>query len=409
MRIGVFSMICLGALAGCATPMRRPAPPTVINAATPPGFPPAVRLVTTDLHGFADWSSPIFAGIRKAAGDGPVDVLALSGGGSEGAFGAGALVGLTEARDRPRFELVTGVSAGALIAPFAFLGPRWDPELESAFTTDHRRLLSHPAWWRVASRLVFPLGQRHRDALFDMVDHYVTPALVAAVARATERGRRLIIATTDLDSEETVLWDMGAIAEHGGESARALFRDVLVASASVPGVFPPVLIRVRDGRHTYEEMHVDGSVTTPVFALPLVAGLRPQELPAWRGGEVYLIVNSQIARIPSTTPVSTLSILTRSFSASMTYKTREAILGTVNLTRTLGMRLRLTDIPADFPVANIVDFSPKFMRGLFDYGERCAASGRLWLTPEQSIKRNQVLEREPSGPATPCPGAAPSR
>ncbi len=406
MRIRLFSLICLGALAGCATPVRRPAPPAVINEAAPPGFPSTVRLVTTDLHGFADWAPSLFAGIRRAAHGGPVDVLALSGGGSEGAFGAGALVGLTEAHDRPRFELVTGVSAGALIAPFAFLGPRWDPELEAAFTADHRRLLSHPAWWRVVSRLVSPLGRRHRDALYDMVDHYVTPALIAAVADATRRGRRLIVATTDLDSEETVLWDMGAIAEHGGESARALFRDVLVASASVPGVFPPVLIRVSDGRRTYEEMHVDGSVTTPVFALPLVAGLRPQKLPAWRGGEVYLIVNSQIARIPSTTPVSTLAMLTRSFSASMTYKTREAILGTVNLTRALGMRLRLSDIPADFPVANIVDFDPQFMRSLFDYGERCAVSGRLWMTPEQSIRRNQVLEREPSGRATPCPATA---
>lgn len=409
MRIGVFSMICLGALAGCATPLRRPAPPTVINEAAPPGFPPTVRLVTTDLRGFARWAPPFFAGIRRAAGGGPVDVLALSGGGSEGAFGAGALVGMTEAHDRPRFELVTGVSAGALIAPFAFLGSRWDPELEAAFTADHRRLLSHPAWWRVVSRLVFPLGQRHRDALFDMVDHYVTPALITAVAHASERGRRLIIATTDLDSEETVLWDMGAIAEQGGEAARALFRNVLVASASVPGVFPPVLIRVHEGRRAYEEMHVDGSVTTPVFALPLVAGLRPQELPALRGGEVYMIVNSQIARIPSTTPVSTLEMLTRSFSASMTYKTREAILGTINLTRNLGMRFRLTDIPADFPVANIVDFSPRFMRSLFDYGERCAASGRLWLTPAQSINRNQVREGEPSGRATPCPGTVPSR
>ena len=348
---------------------------------------------------------PFFAGIRAAAGAGPVNVLALSGGGSDGAFGAGALIGLTAAHDRPRFELVTGVSAGALIAPFAFLGPSWDPELRAAFTTDHSRLLGRSPLWRFFNQLLFPLGREQGDPLFNMVDHYVTPALLAAIARATASGRRLIVATTDLDSEETVLWDMGAIAEHGGEAARGLFRDVLVASASVPGAFPPVLIRVRDGHRVYDEMHVDGSVTTPVFALPLVAGLRVADLPHLGGGEVYMIVNGQLARVPTTTPISTLAMLTRSFSAGMTYQTREAILGTINLTRHLGMRFRLTSIPVDYPSRTIVDFSPRFMRGLFDYGERCAASGQLWLTPEQSIERNTSAGRVRRAADTPCPGA----
>ncbi len=365
-----------------------------------------MRLVTTDLSGFERSTPRFFAGIRAAAGGGPVDVLALSGGGSEGAFGAGALVGLTAAHDRPRFELVTGVSAGALIAPFAFLGPKWDPQLQAAFTTDHSRLLGRSPLWRFFRGLLFPLGHKHDDPLFDIVDRYVSPALLAAVARATESGRRLIVATTDLDSEETVLWDMGVIAEQGGAAARGLFRDVLVASASVPGAFPPVLIRVRDGRHVYDEMHVDGSVTTPVFALPLVAALRAADLPRLGGGEVYMIVNGQLARVPTTTPISTLAMLTRSFSAGMTYQTRQAILGTIQLTRQLGMRFRLTSIPVDYPVGTIVDFSPKFMRGLFAYGERCAASGRLWLTPEQSIQRTTSAAGERRAADAPCPVAS---
>lgn len=405
MRAEILIVACLVGLGGCAAPARRPAPPTVINDAEPEGFPASVRLVTTDLNGFRRWAPGFFSGIRAAAAGKPVNILALSGGGSEGAFGAGVLVGLTHAHDRPRFELVTGVSAGALIAPFAFLGPRWDEELEAAFTTDHSHLLRRSAALQFVDRMLFPLGRDHHDPLFDMVDRYVTPALVAAVARQSEAGRRLIIATTDLDTEETMLWDMGVVAEHGGEAARALFRDILVASASVPGVFPPVLIHVRDGAHRYDELHVDGSVTTSVFTFPMVAGLRPQELPPLRAGALYMIVDSQLARLPKTTPIRTLEVLTRSFSAGMTYKTREAIIDTINLTGRLGMKFRLTEIPVDFPVSTVVDFSPRFMRSLFDYGERCAAAGRVWITPEQSIKRNMAARVQSTAANTACPGA----
>ena len=405
MRPKILLIVGLFSLGGCVAPPRRPAPPTVINEARPYGFPATVRLVTTDLGGYLRRAPQFFSGISAAAGGKPVNILALSGGGSEGAFGAGVLVGLTRAHDRPRFELVTGVSAGALIAPFAFLGPRWDAELEAAFTTDHSHLLGHSPSWQFVNRLLFPLGRDHHDPLFDMVDRYVTPALVDAVARESEKGRRLIIATTDLDTEETMLWDMGVIAEHGGEVARALFRDILVASASVPGVFPPVLIHVRDGTHRYDELHVDGSVTTSVFTLPLVAGLRPQDLPPLRAGELYMIVDSQLARLPKTTPISTMAVLTRSFSAGMTYKTRGAIIDTINLTGRLGMKFRLTEIPVDFPVSTVVDFSPKFMRTLFDFGERCAAEGRIWITPEQSIKRNIGARRQSTAADSACPGA----
>lgn len=407
MRGKEFCLVGLILVGGCTAPMRRAAPPTTINDAKPDGFPADVRLVTTDLGGWASRAPEFYSGIRDAAAHGNVSILALSGGGSEGAFGAGVLVGLTRAHARPRFELVTGVSAGALIAPFAFLGPRWDPELESAFTTDHSHLVSRSPGWHFLTRLVFPLGNKRHDPLFDLVDRYVTPAMVDAVARESAKGRRLVVATTNLDTEETVLWNMGAIAERGGETARALFRDVLVASASVPGVFPPILIHVRGDGREYDELHVDGSVTTSAFTFPLVAGLRPQELPPLQGGELLMIVNGQLASAPQTTPLSMIAVLSRSFTAASNYKTRDAILTAIGLAGRLGMRFRLTDIPADFPDASVVDFGPRFMRKLFDYGERCAEEGRLWITQERAIKTDTPVDPAAPGTEPACPGAEP--
>jgi len=398
----ILVLVCMFVLVSCATAPRRPAPPTVLSNAVPAGFAPTIRLVTTDLAGFSSRASSLFSSIRRAAGNEPVNILELSGGGSAGAFGAGALVGLTDVRERPRFDLVTGVSAGALIAPFAFVGPSWDAQLKTAIMTDYRGIFGGSTFWQFVSRLMSPLGNKSDGPMFRLVERYVTPELIAAVARESESGRRLIVATTNLDSGETVLWDMSAIAEHGGNAARVLFRDVLVASASVPGFFPPVLIPVQEGTQAYDELHVDGGITTSVFALPMVANLLPH-LPSLDGGKLYIIVNGQLAHLPKTTPVNTLSILKSSSSAAETYNTRRAIINTINLTDRLGMQLRVTALPASFPVRHSLDFDPEYMRQLFDYGERCAAGGHLWLTPEQANKLNMSARPEREGEPPVCP------
>ena len=375
-------------LAGCQSVPRRPAPTHLIDQATPVGFSPAVRLLTTDQQGFATRAPVFFRGLRAAATDGSVDILALSGGGSGGAFGAGALVGLTRARQRPQFELVTGVSAGALLAPFAFLGSDWDARMQQAFSGNGTRELLTSPRTTLIMRLLFPMGRRGHNPLFKLVDGFVTPDMINAVARANATGRRLIVATTDLDKQETVLWDMGAIATQGGTQARALFRDVLVASASVPGIFPPVLIHVRDGGHNYDEMHVDGGVTTSVFTMPLIASIDADDLPQLRGANLYMIINGQLAHRPQTTPTHTIDILSAGFSAEMTYKTREAIISNLAAAHRLGMHFHMTEIPADYPQANFIDFDPHAMQALFDFASTCAKRGQLWLTAAQSIQRN---------------------
>ena len=404
----LLALLCLGLLlAGCQTAPRRPAPPDLIGTATPAGFPASVRLVTTDQKNFASLAPAFFSGLRAAAAtDGSLDILALSGGGSGGAYGAGALAGMTRAHARPRFEMVTGVSAGALLAPFAFLGPDWDARMHDAFTGERSaELLRSPAG-SILSRLLSPRGLPYHNALFKLVDHFVTPQMIVAVAREAASGRRLVVATTDLDKHETVLWDLGEIARHGGEKARALFRDVLIASASVPGVFPPVLIRVREGGKEYDEMHVDGGVTTSVFSTPLIAGIQSTDLPLLRGAHLYMIVNGQLARTPQTTRYNTVDILANALAAELTYKTREAIVDNIAASRRLGMQFQLTEVPVDYPQASFIDFDQAHMQALYDYAADCAERGLLWLTPEQSVRRNMGAHHALVSGVPACPAAA---
>ncbi len=394
-------------LAGCQTAPRRAAPPDLISTATPDGFVPGIRLVTTDPRTFSALAPAFFGGIRAAAADGSVDILALSGGGSGGAFGAGALAGMSRAHTRPSFEMVTGVSAGALLAPFAFLGSSWDERMRKAFTGERSARLLRSPKRTILARLLSPRGLPHHNALFQLVDHFVTPQMMDAVAREADKGRRLVVATTDLDKHETVLWNLGEIAQHGGPAARTLFRDVLVASASVPGVFPPVLIHVHDGAHEYDEMHVDGGVTTSVFNTPLIAGIQSTELPQLRGAHLFMIVNGQLARAPRTTRYNTMDILSNAFAAELTYKTREAIVDNIAASHRLGMQFHLTEIPVDYPQASFIDFDQQHMQALFDYAADCAARGLLWLTPAQSVRRNMGIQHVAVAGVPVCPAAAP--
>lgn len=408
MRRTVVLLLILTLLAACSSVSRRPPPPRLITEAIPDGYSSNVRLLASDVYRFGEISPKFFQGIRDSASDGTVDILALSGGGAGGAFGVGALTGLSRAHARPQYELVTGVSVGALMAPFAFLGPEWDDAMQKALGGDATaRLLGGSPSRTLIARVFFPMSSRH-GALYQMVDHFVTPAMIEGVARENAKGRRLVVATTDLDKGETTLWNMGAVAALGGETARTTFRDILVASASVPGMFPPALIHVHVGDQHYDEMHVDGSVTVPVFATPIIAELHPEALASLRGATVYMIVNGQVHHFPRETPVETIPVLTSSFGAGLTFKTRETIAETIAISRQLNMRFEMTSIPADYPLNSFIDFNPQHLRTLFEYAVSCAERGQLWVTPEQGLLRNLMVNRlPPSGPPS-CPTEDPA-
>lgn len=305
--------------------------------------------------------------------DGVVDFLTLSGGGSNGAFTAGIMRGWTQSGDRPDFEVVTGVSTGALAAPFIFLGPEWDDELEEAYSGGAASTLlqSQGLGALVGS------GIYKGEPLRALVERYVDEALLRAVAAEFAKGRVLLVATTDLDSQRGVSWDMGAIASAGTPEALELFRTVLVASASIPGAFPPVLISSNSGDLKFEEMHVDGGVTTPFLAIPEALWAYHEPSDRLKSTRFHVIVNGRMDPSFSVTGDSMGGVLGRSVETLL----RASLLTTLEGNRAFAERndvfFRVAALPED-SMASPLDFSPAAMRAVFEVGRTGALSGEIW-------------------------------
>ena len=173
------------------------------------------------------------------------------------------------------------------MAPLAFAGQDWDRQLTEAFSGEQTQHLMHASW----AGAIFGASVYQGEPLAQLVDRYVTDDLLTAVAREAEKGRLLLVATTDLDTEQSVIWNLGLIAQQGGAKSRRLFRDVLIASVSVPGIFPPMMIRVEQAGEDFEEMHVDGSATAAMFFIPDIGAILPDPLEPLHGGHLYVLVN----------------------------------------------------------------------------------------------------------------------
>ena len=380
-------------LSGCAGNPRRLAPLGHDASAMVPGFPAEIRWIGSTRRDIELRSPGLLRQVQRAADGGPVNVLVLSGGGAGGAFGAGALVGLSQRGTRPDFQIVTGVSAGALIAPLAFLGQDWDSQLTEAFSGASTQHLMHANW------LGALLGDSvyRGEPLAHLVDRYVTDELLRAVARESQRGRLLLVATTDLDSEQTVFWNLGLIAEQGGPRAKRLFRDVLIASASIPGVFPPVMIRVEQAGRSFEEMHVDGSAMASLFFMPDVAAILPNPLVPLQNGHLYVLINGPLRTPAATTRDQTFSILKRSALATLQGGTRAGIEIAYSVAQRHHMSIAVTDIPDVYPFGGALEFDMSKMRALFGYGEHCALVGELWSAPIDALDQAPA----PAGLSTP--------
>jgi hypothetical protein len=403
------ALALLGALmlAGCGTLARpegplRIAPESLIRVTDP-------RIRSDDTQKLQALADQIESRLSRA--DGQESILALSGGGANGAYGAGVIVGWTERGDRPAFNVVTGVSTGALAAPFAFLGPEWDDELREAYVGGGTTgLLSARTFAAFAAPSLFS-----SRVLRDLVDRNVTPELLRQIAVEHAKGRRLLVATTDLDTQETVIWDMGVLATQGDEDALKLFRDVLVASASIPGIFPPVLIAgVTGNGQVVADMHVDGGVNTPFLAIPedLLLWTNPSRHRA--DSALYVVVNGQLGRNTGVTPGRIDGILSRTYDSMSKASLRVSLAATAAFGARNGMKVEVSAIPDNVTVSSL-KFDTASMQALFELGRTRSAGGQAWVPVTPSGQpaplvaiQNAPDSQIPEALAAPPPPAAPA-
>lgn len=337
-----------------------------------PDAEPPVRLFIDDRERLAMFEAQVERGLQVGP-DGRFDVLALSGGGANGAFTAGLMSGWTESGSRPDFEVVTGVSTGALAAPFVFLGPDWDNELADAYIGGAADGLLRPQ----GLGAFFGSGIFQDAPLRQLVERYVDEAMLAAIAEEHRKGRTLIVATTDLDAQRGVSWYMGAIAAHGGAEAVKLFQDVLVASASVPGVFPPVLIESSNGGVVFREMHVDGGVTTPFLALPEDMWSYRDPSGHLRGARLHVVVNGKLSPSFAVTSDTPQTVLGRSIDVLLRGALISALAGNRAFAERNGVQFRYAVIPDDLD-AQPLSFRTESMRRVYEAGRQGALSGDIW-------------------------------
>lgn len=370
-----------------------------------PGIPNVRYWVDKDLEPFAR-DAMILVGREKACLERtgragpmpPANFLAISGGGDNGAFGAGLLLGWTQSGTRPEFKVVTGVSTGALIAPFAFLGPEYDDKLKTVYTTISPKDVVEPRSFLAA---ITSDALADNRPLWELLPRYVDAEMLAKIAREyNEKGRALLVATTNLDARRPVVWNMGAIAASGHPKALELFRRIMLASAAIPGAFPPVLFDVEIDGKPYQEMHVDGGAMAQVFLYPprLMASLQANgsKVPE-RERHVYVIRNARLDPDWQAVERSTMTIAGRAIN-SLIHTQGIGDLYRIYLTAQRdGLDFNLAYIGEDFNAPHKEEFDNGYMRALYDYGYQRAVKGYPWqkappgllLTPPAEAKESK--------------------
>lgn len=360
------ALVC--GVTACSSLPRTPYTAQQASLATVPGMGP--------VRAYADATAAEIAAVaeRPEGRRNGFSYLALSGGGGDGAYGAGVLNGWTASGTRPDFAIVSGVSTGALIAPFAFLGSAYDAYLTDFYTSGiAESLVQAPS----IANVLFGSGLFGDGKLREIIGRYVTPDLLTAVAAEHAKGRRLYVVTTNLDQQRAVIWNMGAIAASGAPTAADLFRDVLTASASVPAVFPPQLVDVQAEGRTFQEMHVDGSVVIPVFTLP--QGFLPRTRVGRGQADIYVVINGRLEPEFDVTQNNTLAITGRSFTTASRARTRATLSATETVSRRTGIGFNLTYIDETDPTAAAArGFDTAYMRSLYNAGYEKGKTGRFW-------------------------------
>jgi len=307
----------------------------------------------------------------------PANFLAVSGGGDDGAFGAGLICGWSDSGKMPTSKLVTGVSTGSMIAPFAFLGGAYIGRLRTLYTTIKPEDISEDAGLFGA---LFGEALADTEPLARLISRYVDQQMLADIAREYARGRLLLIGTTSLDEQRPVIWNLGAIAGSGHPGALELTRKVLLASAAIPGAFPPVMIEVDAAGRRYQEMNVDGGAVVQTFLYPPDTGLRVDLRSAEhaRQRHAYIVRNGRLDPDWAKVDRRFLKIVGRAISTMIHYSGYNDIIRIYATTKRDGVDYNLAYIEPDFPDIKHEEFDPAYLRALFDYGYAKGRQGSAW-------------------------------
>ena len=305
--------------------------------------------------------------------DSSVQMLALSSGSDDGAYAAGLLAGWTESGLRPEFTYVTGVSTGALIAPFAFLGSNHDDSLKDFYTGITQKDIFRR---RGISGILSGPSVADTAPLKALIAKYIDYPLIDEIARQHYQGRRLYILTTNLDAGRGVIWDIGAIASRNNAARLELIRNIVLASASVPGMFPPVLIEAKSGGQKFQEMHVDGATTSGLLVAP-EAALWTNDSVGTRGN-LYLILNGKLHPDFEVVKPGSVSIMARALNTILYAQDRKSIINSFNYAKELGLQFHMSSIGADFEEEAEEIFDPQYMSKLYNYARRRGRGNTHW-------------------------------
>ncbi|WP_085905986.1 patatin-like phospholipase family protein [Kiloniella majae] len=313
----------------------------------------------------------------NAKGELQLNLLALSGGGEDGAYGAGLLNGWTKSGTRPEFQIVTGVSTGALIAPFAFLGPEYDTVLEEIYTTINFDSL---LIFKPLRGIISGIALTDNTPMRKLIEKHLTEEVIEKIAIEHKKGRRLVVATTNIDAGRSVLWNLGEIAISKSPKSLSLFRDILTASSAIPGVFPPVKVPIEINGKKYDELHVDGGVSAQVVGYPPRIDIKQLEtlLDKKIALNLYLIRNTKIVSSYESVSPTFLNVSRRSLEVMIKQQGVSNINQIYLMTQRDGFDFFLTHVPDEFDFPLPEPFDQKYMQALYKIGYKNAEKGIKW-------------------------------
>ena len=404
----IMSGVILTGLGACAgVPAHHPVPEAEVSQAVVEGFPANIRFWADESPAFAGAIvSERLAEYRAANADyfkahgsyPPLNYLAISGGANDGAFGAGFLSGWYTSGTRPDFEMVTGISTGALIAPFVFIGTQYDGKLRTLYTNTATNGIFDSSLFSVLEGLTGGLAVTDNAPLVKMIDENITPDVMAAIAAEHKKGKRLFIGTTNLEAQRGVIWDIGAIANSGNPKALDLIRKIILASVSVPGVFAPVFIGVDAGGKHYDEIHADGGLVSQVFIYPLKLKRSVIDLLNRYGTERHLYVLRNGKIVPQYDPqkLSLFGLTSRSLETFTKYQGLGDLYRLYIASQRDGMDFNLVYIPDSFDAESKQLFDPAYMSRLYDVGYTLGLhADDAWVKQPPGVEYEPESEGEP--------------